>query len=90
MPIEAINLAAGLVIVDQSAVAAQVQLRGSSWALNSIEGAFLTARADVQNLSEGVHEVGLQVPGPPPVGVTVERYLRSELRFAFDQPRTLE
>lgn len=81
VPIEVINLAAGLGIVDQSAVAAQVQLRGSSWALHSIEGAFLTTRADVQNLSEGVHEVGLRVPGPLPLGVTVEAISPERITF---------
>jgi len=39
VPIEAMNLAPGLRIVDQSAVAAQVQLRWSSWALDSVGGA---------------------------------------------------
>lgn len=72
VPIEAVNLAPGLRIVDQSAIAAQVRLRGSSWALDSMEGALLTARADVQNLSEGVQEIGLRVPGPLPPSVTVE------------------
>lgn len=72
VPIEAVNLAPGLRIVDQSAVAAQVRLRGSSWALDSMEGALLTARADAHNLSEGVHEIGLRVSGPLPPGVTVE------------------
>ena len=66
------NVAPGLRVVDQSAIAAQVRLRGSSWALDSMEGALLTARADAHNLSEGVHEIGLRVPGPLPPGVTVE------------------
>ena len=73
-----------------SAVAAQVRLRGSSSALDSMEGALLTARADVHNLSEGVQEIGLRVPGPLPPGVTVEAISRSESRVAFDQSRTLE
>jgi diadenylate cyclase len=72
VPIEAVNLAPGLRIVDQSAIAAQVRLRGSSWALDSMEGALLTARADVQNLSEGAQEISLRVPEPLPLGVTVE------------------
>jgi hypothetical protein len=72
LPIEAVNLAPGLRIVDQSAVAAQVRLRGSSWALDSMEGALLTARADVHNLSEGVHEIGIRVSGPLAPSVTVE------------------
>jgi diadenylate cyclase len=72
VPIEVTNLASGLRILDQSAVAAQVQLRGSSWALASIEGAPMTVRADVRNLSEGVHDVGLGIPPPLPLGVSVE------------------
>ena len=71
MPIESVNLAPGLRIMDQSAMAAHVRLRGSSWVLDSMEGALLTARADVHNLSEGVHEIGLRVPGPLPLGITV-------------------
>jgi hypothetical protein len=47
VPIEAVNIAPGLRVVDP-------------------------ARADVHNLSEGVDEIGLQVPGPLPLGVTVE------------------
>jgi hypothetical protein len=72
VPIEALNLAPGLRIVDQSTVAAHVRLRGSSWALDSMEGALLTACADVHNLSEGIQEIGLRVPGPLPPGVTVQ------------------
>ena len=69
------NLARDLRIQDQSAVVAQVQLRGNSWTLDSIEGTSLTARADVQSLSEGVHDVGLEIPGALPHGVTVEAIL---------------
>jgi hypothetical protein len=71
VPIQTVNLAPGLRIVDQ-AVAAHLRLRGSSWAVDSIEGALLTARADVHNLSAGVHEIGLRVPGPLPLGVRAE------------------
>jgi|SRR4051812_11258353 DNA integrity scanning protein DisA with diadenylate cyclase activity len=48
-----------------------VLTRGSSWALDSMEGALLTARADIHTLSDGVHKIGLRVPGPLPPGVTV-------------------
>jgi hypothetical protein len=72
VPIQTVNLAPGLRIVDQPAVAAHLRLRGSSWAVDSIEGALLTARADVHNLSAGVHEIGLRVPGPLPLGVRAE------------------
>jgi diadenylate cyclase len=72
VPIEVTNLAPGLRILDQSAVAAQVQLRGRSWALDSLDRASLTAPVDVRNLSEGAHDVGLGVPRPLPLGVTVE------------------
>jgi diadenylate cyclase len=81
VPIEVTNLAPGLRILDQSAVAAQVQLRGSSWALDSIEGAPLTARADVRNLAEGVHDIGLGVPRPLPLGVTVEAISPERITF---------
>jgi diadenylate cyclase len=72
VPIEVTNLARDLRIQDQSAVVAQVQLRGNSRTLDSIEGTSLTARADVQSLSEGVHDVGLEIPRALPHGVTVE------------------
>jgi len=39
------------------------------------EGTSLTARAGVQNLSEGFHDVGLEIPRPLPHGVTVEAIL---------------
>ena len=39
---------------------------------HSIDGAPLTAPVDVRNLSEGAHDVGLGVPRPLPLGVTVE------------------
>lgn len=79
--IEAVNLAPGLRIMDQSAIAAQLRLRGSSWAPDSVEGAVLTARADVHNLSEGVHEIGLRVPGPLPRGITVEGISPERITF---------
>ena len=63
VPIQVTNLARDLRIQDQSAVVAQVQLRGNSRTLDSIEGTSLTARADVQSLSEGVHDVGLEIHG---------------------------
>jgi hypothetical protein len=49
-----------------------VRLRGSSWALDSMESALLTARADVHTLSEGVHEIGILVSLPLAPSVTVE------------------
>ena len=75
VPIQVTNLARDLRIQDQSAVVAQVQLRGNSRTLDSIEGTSLNARADVQSLSEGVHDVGLEIPRPLPHGVTVEAIL---------------
>jgi DNA integrity scanning protein DisA with diadenylate cyclase activity len=81
VPIEVVNLEPGLRIVDQSAVAAQVRPRGSSWALDSMEGALLTARADAQNLSEGVQEISLRVPGPLPPSVTVEAISPERITF---------
>jgi diadenylate cyclase len=81
VPIEAVNIALGLGIADQSATAAQVRLRGSSWALDSMEGALLTARADLQNLSEGVQEIGLRVPEPLPPGVKVEAISPERITF---------
>jgi uncharacterized protein (TIGR00159 family) len=70
--IEVTNLAPGLRILDQSAVVAQVQLRGNSRTLDSIEGASLTARANVQGLPEGIHDVGLEVAWRLPIDVVVE------------------
>ena len=90
VPIEAVNLAPGLRIIDQSAIAAQVRLRGSSAALDSMEGGVLTVRADVHNLSEGVHEIGLRVPDRCRWVSRWRGSLRSASRFAFDQSRTLE
>jgi diadenylate cyclase len=75
VPIQVTNLARDLRIQDQSAVVVQVQLRGTSRTLDFIEGTSLTARADVQNLSEGVHDVGLEIPRALPHGVTVEAML---------------
>jgi uncharacterized protein (TIGR00159 family) len=75
VPIQVTNLARDLRIQDQSAVVAQVQLRGNSRTLDSLEGTSVTARADVQSLSEGVHDVGLEIPRALPHGVTVEAIL---------------
>jgi uncharacterized protein (TIGR00159 family) len=75
VPIEVTNMARDLRIQDQSAVVAQVQLRGNSRTLDSIEGTSLTARADVQSLSEGIHDVGLEIPRSLPHGVTAEAIL---------------
>ena len=72
VPIEVTDLGPDLRILDQSAVVAQVQLRGNSRTLESIEGASLTARANVRSLPEGIHDVGLEVGRPMPLGVTVE------------------
>lgn len=72
VPIDVTNLSPGLRILDQSAVAAQVQLRGSSWALDSIESEPLSARVDVQSLPEGIHTIDVGPPRLLPIGVTVE------------------
>lgn len=72
VPIEVTNLAPGLMILDQSAVSAQVQLRGSSWALVAMEDAPLEARADADNLSQGVHDIALGVPRSLPRGIAVD------------------
>lgn len=89
VPIEVTNLAPGLRILDQSAVAAQVQLRGSSWALDSVEDAPLTTRADVRNLSEGVHDIALGAPRPLPLGVAVEAISPERITFRLRPIRTL-
>ena len=89
VPIEAVNLAPGLRIVDQSAVAAQVRLRGSSWALDSMEGALLTARADVHNLSEAFTRSAFGSQDRCRQVSRWRRSLRSESRVDFDQSRTL-
>jgi hypothetical protein len=81
VPIEVTNLAPGLRVLDQSAVAAQLQLRGRSWALDTIEGAPLTAPVDVRNLAEGVHDIGLGVPRPLPLGVMVEAISPERITF---------
>jgi uncharacterized protein (TIGR00159 family) len=81
VPIEVTNLAPGFRIFDQSAVVAEVQLRGNSWTLDSMESASLTARANVLNLLEGVHDVRLEVPRPLPLGVTVERVSPERITF---------
>ena len=75
MPIQVTNLARELRIQAQSAVVAQLQLRGNARMLDSFEGTSFTARADVQSLSEGVHDVGLEIPRALPNGVTVEAIL---------------
>ena len=75
VPIQVSNLARDLRIQDQSAVVAQLQLRGNARMLDSLEGTSFTARADVQSLSEGVHDVGLEFPGGLPHGVTIEAIL---------------
>ena len=72
VPIDVTNLAPELRILDQSAVAAQVQLRGSLWALDAIEGEPLAARADAEDLPEGIHEIDIRAPRRLPSGVTVE------------------
>jgi hypothetical protein len=72
VPIDVTNLAPGLRILDQSAVAAQVRLRGGSWALDSIESEPLSARVDVQSLPEGIHMIAVGPPRRLPIGVTVE------------------
>jgi diadenylate cyclase len=81
VPIEVTNLTPGLWVLDQSAVAAQVQLRGSSWALDSMESAALAALVDVRNLSEGVHDIGVEVPRPLPLGVTVQAIFPERITF---------
>ena len=72
VPIEVTNLGPGLMILDQSAGSAQVQLRGKAWALDSIEGASLAAGADIGNLSQGVRDIALGVPRSLPRGITVD------------------
>jgi diadenylate cyclase len=81
VPIEVTNLAPGLRILDQSSVVAQVQLRGNSRTLESINRASLTARANVRSLPEGIHHVGLEVARPLPLGVTVEAISPERITF---------
>lgn len=72
VPVEVTNLTPSLTIMEQSASAAQVQMRGSSWAAGFDGGRTLAAGADARNLSDGIHDIGLRVAQPLPPGVTVE------------------
>ena len=78
VPIEVTNLARDLRIQDQSAVVAQCSSVGTLGRWTLLEGTSLTARADVQSLSEGVHDVGLEIPGALPPVSRSRRYCRSE------------
>ncbi len=81
VPVEVTNLARALTIEEQSASAAHVQMRGSSRALDSMEGAPLAVRVDARNLSAGVHELSLTVVQPLPPGVTVEGIVPERISF---------
>ena len=81
VPIEVTNLSPGLVILDQSAVSAQIQLRGHAWALDAIEGAPLAARADVGSRSQGVHDVALGVPRLLRHGIRVDAITPERITF---------
>ena len=87
---KAVSLAPGLRIMDQSAIAAQVRLRGSSWALDSMEGAVLR-HAPMFTIC--LRAFTRSAFGSQDGSRCVSRWrgsLRSEPRFAFDQSRTLD
>jgi len=72
-PIEFSNLAEDLIIADQSAVSAQVHLRGAPWLLDSVNTARLVLRADLADLGAGAHAVDLSSAQLVlPLGVHVE------------------
>lgn len=66
IPIEFIRLPRGLAIASQSSESVQVQLRGSSWLLDSVNLDALTARLDLAPLRAGAHTL---VVGPEKVNV---------------------
>ena len=72
-PIEFSNLAPGLTISDQSAVSAQIQLRGAPWLLDSVDTGHLVLRANLQDLGAGAHAVDVSPARLTlPLGVRVE------------------
>jgi uncharacterized protein (TIGR00159 family) len=62
VPIEFTNVAPGLRITGQSAVAADVRLRGSSWLLDSLATDQVVVRVNLAGLGEGAHSVEIS-PG---------------------------
>jgi uncharacterized protein (TIGR00159 family) len=59
VPIEFTRLQRGLAIVSQSTESVQVQLRGSSWLLDSVNLDSMTATLDVAQLREGSHTLNI-------------------------------
>lgn len=72
-PIEFMEVASDLAVVDQSAAFVQMRLRGSGWALDSANAVRLTVRADLHELGDGVHSVDITGPWPElPRGVELD------------------
>ena len=59
VPIEFTNVAPGLHVAGQSAVAVDVRLRGSSWLLDSAATDHAVARVSLAGLGEGAHSVAI-------------------------------
>jgi uncharacterized protein (TIGR00159 family) len=57
VPIEFTDVASGLRIVEQSALAVEVRLRGSSWLLDSAEADQVVVRVSLAGLGEGAHSL---------------------------------
>jgi hypothetical protein len=62
VPIEFTNVATGLRITEQSAMAVDVRLRGSSWLLDSLATDQVVVRVSLAGLGEGAHSVEIS-PG---------------------------
>jgi diadenylate cyclase len=81
VPIEFRNVPRGLDIADQSAAEIEVQLRGRTWMLDTMNMPRLVARFDLGNSKEGVSTVQVEpdiLPLPP--GVVIMRVTPSAIR----------
>jgi len=87
VPIEFTNVAPGLRITEQSAVAVEVRLRGSSWLLDSPGTDQVVVRVSLAGLAEGAHLVEIS-PGLVllPLGVFGDDVSPERVRIRLARP----
>lgn len=91
VPIEFTRLPRGLAIVSQSAESVQVQLRGGSWLLDSVNLDTMTATLDVAQLREGSHTLNIgSEKVNAPLGVRVVNVAPRQISLRLERQGALK
>ncbi len=87
VPVEFSNVPAGMEVTSQSADHVEVQLRGSSWIMDSLATGRLVAHVDLGGVAEGTRVIRVTAGDfDLPPGVVVDRVVPPSLRLSLFAP----